>query len=122
MSMNPINLAFRFLLEIAVLVALGYWGWVSGEGFWRWVLAADLPILAGVLWGTFRVPEDPSSSGRAPIPVPGLIRLVLEIAILGLGALALFDAGIRWLGGLYAAGLILHYALSYDRIRWLLAR
>ncbi len=27
MAFNPLNLALRFLLEVAALVAMGYWGW-----------------------------------------------------------------------------------------------
>ncbi|MBN2245139.1 MAG: DUF2568 domain-containing protein, partial [Candidatus Aminicenantes bacterium] len=36
------------------------------------------------LWGTFRVPGDSSSSGKAPIPIPGFLRLFLELVIFSL--------------------------------------
>jgi hypothetical protein len=29
MSKNPANLALRFVLELAALAALGYWGWTT---------------------------------------------------------------------------------------------
>lgn len=32
MSQHPLNLALRFLLEIAASVAIGYWGWHQAEG------------------------------------------------------------------------------------------
>ncbi len=122
MSENPINLAFRFLLELAGLAALSYWGWSQFGGVLRVALGIGLPFLTAILWATFRVPGDSSSSGRAPVRVPGLVRLLLEIVLLGGGALALFQAGQTLLAGLFTAGLIVHYALSLDRVRWLLTR
>jgi hypothetical protein len=80
MGSNPINLALRFILEIAALFALGYWGWTQHDGVWRFVWGIGLVILAAVIWGTFAVPDDPSRSGNAPVPVPGALRLVIELA------------------------------------------
>jgi hypothetical protein len=71
MGSNPINLAVRFLLEIAGLIAIGYWGWHQGEGFLSIILAIGLPVIAAVLWGTFAVLEDPSRSCHfTPYTVP----------------------------------------------------
>jgi hypothetical protein len=77
MSSNPLNLALRFLLEVLGLLALGYWGWNKAEGIFRYLLALGIPIIAAAIWGTFRVPNDP---GKAPVRVPGILRLVIEIA------------------------------------------
>jgi len=57
---NPINLVVRFILEMAGLVALGWWGWNQGEGILRFMLTLGIPFLTAVLWGTFAVPYDPS--------------------------------------------------------------
>lgn len=122
MSQNPINLGLRFLLELVALYAIGYWGWTAHSGPLRYVLVIGLPLLAAVLWGTFRVPGDASASGQAVVAVPGLVRLAMELALFG---------GATW--GLYAAGAVrsalifgvvtgIHYALSYDRVIWLLQR
>ena len=119
MGSNPINLAVRFLLEIAGLMAIGYWGWHQGEGFLSIVLAIGLPVIAAVLWGTFAVLEDPSRSGKAPVPIPGILRLVLETAFFGFATWALYDAGGPQLGLVYAIVVLLHYAVSYDRLLWL---
>ena len=35
MASHPLNLAVRFLLEIAALVAIGYWGFSQHSGIWR---------------------------------------------------------------------------------------
>lgn len=119
MGSNPINLAVRFLLEIAGLMAIGYWGWQQGEGFLAIILAIGVPVIAAVLWGTFAVPEDPSRSGKAPVPIPGILRLVLETAYFGFATWAFYEAGTPLLGLVYAIVVLLHYAFSYDRLLWL---
>lgn len=120
MGSHPINLALRLVLEIAGLVVIAYWGWSQHDGWLRFVLAIGLPLLAAILWGTFAVPEDPSRSGKAPVPVPGTVRLALELAFFAFAAWALYDAGNTTLGLILAAIVVIHYAFSYDRIAWLL--
>ncbi len=71
------------------------------------------------LWGTLRVPGDP---GDAPVAVPGPVRLTLELAEFGAAAGLLMAAGRPALGIGLAVVVVLHYAVSYDRITWLLAR
>ncbi len=122
MSSHPINLAVRFLLEVAALLAIGYWGWSTGSGVLRFVLAPGLPLIAAILWGTFRVPNDPSSSGKAPVPIPGILRLLLELALFAFATWALYDAGAVQLSWILGLVVVVHYALSYDRIRWLVGQ
>ena len=119
MGSHPINLAVRFLLEIAGLIAIGYWGWQQGGGFLSYVLAIGLPLMAAILWGTFNVPEDPSRSGKAPVPIPGWLRLLLELAFFGFAVWCLYDVGAQQLAIGLAVVVLIHYVLSYDRLRWL---
>jgi len=122
MGSHPINLAIRFLLEVSALFSLGLWGWRSSNGWLRFALASLVPIIAAVLWGTFAVPGDPSRSGTAPVAVPGVLRLVLELGIFACAAWALHHAGFTrasWMLGIIVA---LHYLVSYDRILWLVTR
>ncbi len=122
MSYHPINLAVRFLLELAGLAALGYWGWRQGSGLTGYALTVALPLIAAALWGVFNVPGDPSRSGNAPVAVPGAVRLVLELTFFAAAVIALYYAGAvrtSWILGIVA---VTHYALSYDRILWLLER
>jgi len=116
---NPINLAVRFLLEIVGLVALGWWGWNQADGILRFVLALGIPFLAAVLWGTFAVPDDPSRSGEAKVPVPGIVRLLLELAFFGAATWSLFAMDVTTLGWIYGIAVLIHYVISYDRISWL---
>lgn len=119
MSLHPLNLALRFLLEVAALVALAYWGFSQHAGFWRFVIGLGSPLVAAVLWGTFAVPNDRSRSGKAPVPVPGVVRLLLELTFFGLAAWALYDAGKPMLALVLAGVTAVHYVLSYDRVNWL---
>ena len=117
MSNHPVLLAVRFLLELAGLYALGYWGWTQHTGAGRYLWAIGLPLLAAVLWGTFRVPGDP---GDAPLAVPGAVRLLLEAAFFGGAVWALAATGRgNWAFALAVIVLVL-YALSYDQIVWML--
>lgn len=113
---HPLNLAFRFLLELGILGGLVYYGWTQFEGFGR-ILAFVLPVVAAVLWGFFRVPGDP---GDAPVAIPGPLRLILELALFGAAVVALYAAQQPTAGLIFGALVILHYALSVDRIMWLL--
>ena len=122
MSSHPLNLALRFLLEIAALVAIGYWGFSQHAGIWRFIIGIGGPLLAAALWGAFAVPDDPSRSGKAPVPVPGILRLALELALFGLAAWALYDTGSPVLALVLAITTVIHYVLSYDRIAWLIGQ
>jgi uncharacterized protein DUF2568 len=116
---HPVNLAARFVLELSALLILGVWGWHQADGGLRIVLALAIPIVAAALWGTFAVPNDPSRSGSAPVPVSGVVRLALEFGFFGVATVALYRLSFVRLSALFAAALVLHYLLSYDRLRWL---
>lgn len=121
MGSNPINLGIRFILEIVALVSIGAWAKGRFPGALGFVLMIVFPLIAAVIWGTFNVSGDPSRSGAAPVPVPGIVRLLIELLILGLGAVALysFNPSYGWVFGIF---MLVHYLLSYDRIAWLLQR
>ena len=121
MGTHPLNLAVRFLLELSALCGLGLWGWRQGEDGWRIVFAVGIPLVAAALWGTFAVPGDPSRSGSAPVPVPGLLRLVLELGFFASATLALYELGFARLTATFAAAIVVHYLLAYDRVRWLVS-
>jgi hypothetical protein len=117
MANHPINLALRFILELVGLFALAYWGWTQHSGLARYAWAIGLPLIAAVLWGTFRVPGDP---GDAPVAVPGWLRLLFELVYFAAGTWAFYSASRGNWGLIFAIVVLIHYAVSYDRIIWLL--
>ncbi|WP_435196814.1 YrdB family protein [Natronomonas sp. EA1] len=79
--------AVRFLLELAALAALAYWGLRTGTTLLVQVaLAVIAPLFAAGVWGTFVAPT-------APYRLPELPRLGLEILLFGVVALALASLG-----------------------------
>jgi len=51
MGSHPINLAMRFILEIAALFVIGLWGWKLSDGWIRFAMALGFPIIIGAIWG-----------------------------------------------------------------------
>jgi len=118
--MNVANSVLRLFLELFAVggFAIGSWT-LAGEG-WRILLAICSVLFVTVLWGVFAVPDDPSRSGKAPVPVPGLLRLVLELCILLGGVYAWHLVGFTLVAGIAGALVVFHYLWSRDRILWLL--
>lgn len=116
MGNHPLNLALRFILELTALFAFGYWGWTQHTGLSRWLWTIGLPLAAAAMWGIFRVPGDP---GDAPVAVPGLLRLLLELVFFGTAAWAFYAANRENWGIIFAIIVLIHYAFSYDRVLWL---
>jgi len=118
--MHPVNLALRFLLELAALGGFGVLAWRMADGWWRYIAVIAVLALLMTLWGVFAVPGDPSRSGNAPFPIPGSLRLALELALLLGGAYALYWAGHNLAAVTLVGLVVIHYALSGERIVWLL--
>lgn len=92
---KSINLLVRFLIELCALGALGYWGFHSENViFIKSVYGIGAPMLAAVIWGMFVAP-------RASVEVPGWLRLLIEIVVLGSAALALYFANLPTLCFIY---------------------
>ena len=122
MGTHPANLVVRFLLELSALVIMGYWGWHRRDDGFQILVALAIPLVAAVLWGTFAVPNDPTRSGSAPVPIPGGLRLALEVGFFAFAAWALYDLRFARTTVVFGTAVVLHYLLSYDRIRWLVGQ
>ena len=119
-SKHPINLALRFLLELAAIFVFGFWGHSQAGGGTAILLAVLLPLLFAVLWGVFAVRGDPSRSGKTVVQTPGILRLLLELGLFGLAAWMLLDLDYSLLALILGLAVIIHYIFSFDRITWLL--
>ncbi|MBW7884052.1 MAG: YrdB family protein [Caldilineaceae bacterium] len=114
MILSNVGLALHFLLEICALLAIGFWGFRSGDGLLMdAVLGIGVPLLAAATWATFRVPNDP---GPAPVAVAGPVRLAIEWAIFGLAAGSLAVAGQQNLAWVFVAAAVLDYVMMYERV------
>ena len=122
MGSHPINLFLRFFLEITALISAGIWGWKQSDDWLRFVLSLGIPMLLTVLWGVFAVPNDPSRSGSAPVPIPGFVRLILELGFFGFAVWALYDINWDTFALIFGLAVLAHYLISYDRVGWLLKR
>jgi len=83
-AIKGLNLGIRFLLELCILVILGYWGFrTGGQTMTKILLAIGSPIMFAVVWGMFLAPK---SSIRLQEPW----LFLAEIVIFGLATLALY--------------------------------
>jgi Protein of unknown function (DUF2568) len=76
-ALRATNLGLRFLLELASLTALAYWGFQAVAGWTRWPLGVGAPFAAALLWSS-------SCSGRpvAALAATGRTGLAITLAIL----------------------------------------
>lgn len=113
---HPLNLTLRFALAVLMLIVLGWWGYNAHGIAW----AHLLPILAMSLWVMFATRYDPSRSGKAVVPTPGILCLVLELGLFTVAVLACYADGYSTQGLILAIVVVLHYLFLLDRLSWLL--
>jgi hypothetical protein len=83
------------------------------------VLAAILPTIAAAIWGTFSTPGDHSRSSKVVVAVPGLVRLVIELALFSIAVWTFLAADRSIVAIIFGAVVVLHYGISYGRVVWL---
>ncbi len=101
------NLLLRFLLELCALAALGYWGFKTGSGTLMKIgLGVGAPLVAAVVWGVFVSP-------RAPVELPGLLVLLLQVVVFGSAAVGLAATGHRTLAVVFGVVVVINAVLMY---------
>ncbi len=100
------NDVLRFVLELAALAALAYWGFSEFDGVAQWLIGLGAPLLVAVVWGTFMSP-------KASHPVVDPVRFLIEFAVFGSGVAAMFAADVPVLGVVFALLAGLHLALTF---------
>jgi Protein of unknown function (DUF2568) len=80
---RAVNLALAFLLELALLVAVAYWGYRLDAAFaLRWLAAIGTPGLLALVWGLVAAP-----TAKRRLPPPQLVGFKLLVFTLGSGLL-----------------------------------
>jgi hypothetical protein len=101
-----LSLTLRALLETSIVAGLAYWGVHAGDSLaGRLVLGVGAPVLGFGFWGAV----DFRQAGRFAEP----LRLVQELAVSGLAAVALYAAGEPLLGELVAGLSVVYHGLVY---------
>lgn len=92
---KALNLALMFLLEVAVYVAVCYWGFtLDAATAVRGVVGVGAAVLLAVVWALLGAPK-----ARYPVRGPG--RVLLEVLWFGAGQLALLASGHPVLAGVF---------------------
>lgn len=102
--MKELNLGLRFLLELALLGAIGYGGFQLGTGIWRWVFAIGSAILVAMIWGIWVAPH-----AKTRLDDPW--RLGLELLLFVIGVLALWYAQKQSIALLFAGIVMINLFL-----------
>lgn len=98
--MRTANLGLRFLLELAMLAAVAFWGFRAGPSLpLKLLLGLGGPLLFAAVWGVFISP-------KARYPLSRTSRLALELLLFAIAALLLVIAGRSLLAVLFG-GLVL---------------
>lgn len=101
------NLALAFVLELGMLAALCYWGFVAGNGILqKLALGLGTPLVAAVIWGLFAAP-------RASRRLTGTSLFALKALLFCLASVALWAAGLPVLAAVFIAVVALNAILLY---------
>ena len=101
------NLLLRFLLELCALGAVGYWGFKTGSGMAAKIgLGIGAPLVVAAVWAVFVSPQ-------APVQLPQLFSLLLQVVVFGCAAAALAATGHRTLALAFLAIVVINAVLMY---------
>ena len=100
------NLTLRALMELGIVVALGHWGYETGNSTSaKFLLGIGAPLVGFGFWGLV----DFRQAGSLAEP----LRLIQELFISGLAASAWYVAGAQAMGWALGSLSIVHHVLIY---------
>ncbi|MFC9595360.1 DUF2568 domain-containing protein [Streptomyces sp. NPDC056944] len=104
--LHVVNEGLAFLLELAALAVLAWWGWEAAENVaLRLLIAVAAPALAAVVWGLFAAPK-----ARYRVPLAGV--LLVKALVFGAAALALLGLERPVWAVVFAAVALVNTALA----------
>jgi len=95
---KSLALTVRFLLELAALAAVSWWGFEVS-----WLLGLGAPLLVALVWGAFISP-------KAAVKVPKAVWVGLQVLVFGAAALALAAVAPAWFAPAFVAVVVLDSA------------
>ncbi len=105
--LKSINLGVRFLLELCMLAAVGYWGFKTGSDWsLKILLGIGAPLLIAIIWGMFGAP-------KANFHLQGFMLFILEALVFGSGVAALYATKNYSLSWVFAAITIVNRILMF---------
>ncbi|OAB38614.1 hypothetical protein PMSD_06250 [Paenibacillus macquariensis subsp. defensor] len=108
-KLRAFNLALRFILELVILFSLGYWGFHFDSGIIVQIaIGLGLPLIAAIIWGKIISP-------KAPIRLPLIWVLIIELIIFGTAYLCLISSGFKVFAMIFGLVAI---ANRYIIIKW----
>ena len=105
MDIGP-NEVLAFLLELAALAILCWWGFATGP----FVLGIGAPVLAAVVWGLFAAP-------RARFSLPRFGVLTVKVLVFGAATAALAALGLPIPAAVFAVIVVVNLAVEQRRQR-----
>ncbi|WP_067628261.1 YrdB family protein [Actinomadura latina] len=104
--LHALNEGLAFLLEVAAIVALAWWGFTTGGNvFLNIVLGVGTPVAAMVLWGLFAAPR-----ARFKVALP--LVLSVKAVVFGAGGLAFYGVGHATVAIVFAVIVVLNTTLA----------
>ncbi|MEE1772197.1 YrdB family protein [Streptomyces sp. JV185] len=100
------NELLAFVVELAALGALAWWGSATGGGVVsRVLLGVGAPVIAAVVWGMFAAPR-----ARFRPPLVGV--LLVKAAVLGCGVYAVHAVGHSGAAAVFGAVVVVNTGLA----------
>ncbi len=101
-----LNVGLRGLMEAGIVLALGYWGYhISDNRIWKIILTIVVPLVGFGFWGMVDFHQFRN--------IGEILRLLQELVISGLAAIALYSAGAHIPGWGLGILSVVHHALTY---------
>ena len=106
-KLQAFNIALRGLMELGIILALGYWGYTFGNSMMGKIIwCIGTPLMGFGFWSLVDFHQFGKNSET--------LRLLQELVVSGIAALALYSTGMHILGWLIVGISILHHVLVYS--------
>jgi hypothetical protein len=104
--LRALNLGLAFLLELAALAALAYWGYrLDASAGVRWAVALGAPLALALTWSLIAAPTARRRLARRPL-------LGFKLLVFTIASALLYSTGRHALATLFEAAMLLNLRLG----------